>query len=291
MVRQTHSDHKLIIWIGSIAVAIACVVGLGLKLHWDNQYGSRHQRKAVYQQWHNSIDQRADEFREVFRSAAFSNMTAQQVASQVGGNVQVLPRQPWGQSHLQWVVDPSMGVGIRLVYDPQGQIVGSDCCGAPTSITNQMAGPPNQPKRKPIERRLQSFRQFLVPSATGMNLPIPIILWLGLVILAWVIRSARHLLLAAAMWVVALTGLFIMIAPGHHLLTETMSNDPLFWFTLMFLLTIGAIILERIERRVDPAACQNCGYLLTGNTTGICPECGEAIPDEQYAHLRSMKRA
>ena len=281
----------MIIWIGSIAVAIACAVGLGLKLHWDNQYGSRQQRQAIHQQWNHSIGQRADDFRKVFRSAAFSNMSAQQVASQVGGNVQVLPKQPWGQGHLQWVVDPTMGVGIRLVYDQQGQIVGSDCCGVPTSVSNQMAGPPSLPNRKPIEQRLQSFKQFLVPSSTKVNLPMSIVPWLGLVILAWVIRSARHLLLAAAMWVVALTGLFIMMAPGHRLLTDTMSNDPLFWVTLMLLLTIGAIILERIERRVDPAACQHCGYLLTGNTTGICPECGEAIPEEQSTYLRSLNSA
>ncbi len=27
----------------------------------------------------------------------------------------------------------------------------------------------------------------------------------------------------------------------------------------------------------DPARCVNCNYILTGNTTGICPECGQAL--------------
>ena len=27
-------------------------------------------------------------------------------------------------------------------------------------------------------------------------------------------------------------------------------------------------------RRVRPGHCQHCGYDLTGNTSGICPECG-----------------
>jgi hypothetical protein len=27
-------------------------------------------------------------------------------------------------------------------------------------------------------------------------------------------------------------------------------------------------------RRPRPRACPSCGYDLTGNTTGVCPECG-----------------
>jgi hypothetical protein len=31
--------------------------------------------------------------------------------------------------------------------------------------------------------------------------------------------------------------------------------------------------------RVLPGHCQNCGYDLTGNVSGVCPECGTAVPD------------
>ncbi|MHC4445181.1 MAG: hypothetical protein ACYTF1_05500 [Planctomycetota bacterium] len=43
---------------------------------------------------------------------------------------------------------------------------------------------------------------------------------------------------------------------------------------------IGYIIAKRIERRKQRRAnnlCINCSYNLTGNTSGICPECGEII--------------
>ncbi|MCP4590375.1 MAG: hypothetical protein GY842_06510 [bacterium] len=30
------------------------------------------------------------------------------------------------------------------------------------------------------------------------------------------------------------------------------------------------------DRRPPPGDCQACGYDLTGNTSGVCPECGEA---------------
>jgi hypothetical protein len=32
--------------------------------------------------------------------------------------------------------------------------------------------------------------------------------------------------------------------------------------------------LWRLDRRRPPGACPKCGYDLTGNTTGVCPECG-----------------
>ncbi|HEY3241813.1 MAG TPA: hypothetical protein VGM03_00550 [Phycisphaerae bacterium] len=28
------------------------------------------------------------------------------------------------------------------------------------------------------------------------------------------------------------------------------------------------------DRRPKPGHCQRCGYDLTGNTSGVCPECG-----------------
>ncbi|MGQ9649774.1 MAG: hypothetical protein ACUVXJ_06675 [Phycisphaerae bacterium] len=29
--------------------------------------------------------------------------------------------------------------------------------------------------------------------------------------------------------------------------------------------------------RIPPGHCQKCGYNLTGNVSGVCPECGEKI--------------
>ena len=47
---------------------------------------------------------------------------------------------------------------------------------------------------------------------------------------------------------------------------------PLYVF---FLATaIPTIILWRRDRRHPPGYCQKCGYDLTGNVSGVCPECG-----------------
>jgi len=41
--------------------------------------------------------------------------------------------------------------------------------------------------------------------------------------------------------------------------------------------TIPTYILWRRDRRHPKGHCQKCGYDLTGNESGICPECGSKI--------------
>ncbi|UCE59596.1 MAG: hypothetical protein JSU63_19400 [Phycisphaerales bacterium] len=55
---------------------------------------------------------------------------------------------------------------------------------------------------------------------------------------------------------------------------------PLFWVALLTGIypTIACIRgpLRRWRRR-RKGLCLNCGYDLTGNESGVCPECGEAV--------------
>ena len=62
-------------------------------------------------------------------------------------------------------------------------------------------------------------------------------------------------------------------------------------FSLMFALPVVLIVgipffLRRHRRRklrFPSGHCQTCGYDLTGNVSGICPECGKAIVEEDGA--------
>ena len=36
----------------------------------------------------------------------------------------------------------------------------------------------------------------------------------------------------------------------------------------------------RDRRRAPPGHCQKCGYNLTGNVSGVCPECGTSVGDD-----------
>ena len=45
--------------------------------------------------------------------------------------------------------------------------------------------------------------------------------------------------------------------------------------TILAVLVFGAYLpARRYRRRLDAGQCVQCGYDLTGNVSGICPECG-----------------
>ncbi|GMU84540.1 MAG: hypothetical protein AMXMBFR47_44090 [Planctomycetota bacterium] len=48
------------------------------------------------------------------------------------------------------------------------------------------------------------------------------------------------------------------------------------WMPLA-LLGISTVWLWRRGRRFEPGSCDKCGYDLTGNVSGRCPECGAAV--------------
>ena len=37
---------------------------------------------------------------------------------------------------------------------------------------------------------------------------------------------------------------------------------------------------EELERVLNPNLCKTCGYDLTGNISGVCPECGTPLPPQ-----------
>ena len=50
---------------------------------------------------------------------------------------------------------------------------------------------------------------------------------------------------------------------------------------------LPTIWLWRLDRRRPPGVCRTCGYDLTGNATGVCPECGKARAAEQQMQQTS----
>ena len=41
---------------------------------------------------------------------------------------------------------------------------------------------------------------------------------------------------------------------------------------------LADLFLTRVRRFASPQECRTCGYDLTGNTSGTCPECGTSVP-------------
>ncbi len=73
----------------------------------------------------------------------------------------------------------------------------------------------------------------------------------------------------------------LMTRPPPKLQAEL---GTVFWVRLplwlpMLILAVPTGILFWRDRRYPPGHCQRCGYDLTGNVSGRCPECGGPVPD------------
>ena len=57
------------------------------------------------------------------------------------------------------------------------------------------------------------------------------------------------------------------------------------WIVLVLL--VPALVWLWHDRRIRPGSCR-CGYDLTGNVSGRCPECGAAAPTAPARHLEGL---
>ena len=62
------------------------------------------------------------------------------------------------------------------------------------------------------------------------------------------------------------------------------------WIPFLLVSSPIALLWWRNRRRIPPGHCQKCGYNLTGNTSGICPECGTPIADRSGKAMRRLGR-
>lgn len=62
-----------------------------------------------------------------------------------------------------------------------------------------------------------------------------------------------------------------------------------FAFVLVALVLLHLLKRMRRERRIRQGLCEACGYNLTSNTSGTCPECGTAITARSPAAKREIE--
>ena len=68
---------------------------------------------------------------------------------------------------------------------------------------------------------------------------------------------------------------------GGRLLVRSDTRSAVGWtaplWAVLVVLAIPTAFLWWRDRRPPKDHCQNCGYDLTGNVSGVCPECGNPI--------------
>jgi hypothetical protein len=85
------------------------------------------------------------------------------------------------------------------------------------------------------------------------------------------VRRSLTTLLAGLATVRGVHGFFahVSMAPDR----EMVLRFPL-WFFVLSAIAVTTWLIWRGARRTPPGHCKICGYNLTGNLSGICPECG-----------------
>lgn len=92
----------------------------------------------------------------------------------------------------------------------------------------------------------------------------------------------------------SLPPLFMMCSPtigvGHE---RGGSSKTLYWPTwgLVVSSVLPTLVLVHLRReRIRPSHCRQCDYDLIGNTSGKCPECGSAVPDDIGKEIRETQK-
>jgi hypothetical protein len=71
----------------------------------------------------------------------------------------------------------------------------------------------------------------------------------------------------------------VLVSTLPLILTSRGSFEQRFaWiFSLALGLSYTSLLIIGRHRQCAPGCCAGCGYNLTANITGICPECGESV--------------
>lgn len=95
--------------------------------------------------------------------------------------------------------------------------------------------------------------------------------WTAIFITIWAAALIANGLLLIVGW-----RLEVWFAPWRHRFAEAW---PIYGLTLVPALGVIAALVNlyailRRRNEPPPGACRSCGYSMTGNVSGVCPECG-----------------
>lgn len=62
------------------------------------------------------------------------------------------------------------------------------------------------------------------------------------------------------------------------------------WLILSAILLVAHWVARKLNTVPYLGNCLHCGYDLRSNESGCCPECGEAVPEDQQRYLRKLER-
>jgi predicted RNA-binding Zn-ribbon protein involved in translation (DUF1610 family) len=185
-----------------------------------------------------------------------------------------------GPQHAVWQ-DP-VGFTVQLQFD-EGRWTGWDTSGPPA-----IPYPP-APQVLQVGETIRGAVFYPLPGrwTGGISLPGPAaFLWLILlgVCCPWW-RPLRVILAELSLALAVLSTAAWLFWPGYDI--GSRMNDLVCWGVGMIVISMAVFVpLMYVGRKRNLFPhCQACGYNLTGNVSGRCPECGQEVPKEYRTRL------
>ena len=179
-------------------------------------------------------------------------------------------------NNVGWI-DDTRGLAFYFTFDSTSGEMTSYGLGPLPAVR------PQRPWLLSVIRDLDPLRRKWVGSFTALT--IGPMLWIALFVATIFWKPARLPLAHAQLAVAWLCFLGWLLSPNYSIFWGMFSNDMLFWGTLMVIASWFALWIVRDSLAADAddrTRCRACGYDLTGNVSGVCPECGTAT-DERHA--------
>ena len=98
----------------------------------------------------------------------------------------------------------------------------------------------------------------------------------------WFVRGAAATAAASGCCAAYCVACLTPLPPGFPVVAHAMMILSLAAVPCILAFAFYGVLTHFFGPRGESGAaprCQTCGYNLTGNVSGICPECGEPIPD------------
>lgn len=264
--------NRLLLW-GMLF--IVCVIGVSAKAWHDRKVQSA---KLQWDETRLQREQSAARIRALFDSRSPpSHWTRQELARELSAGSLPTTQRSWYQVGV-WT-DPQSGRVFEFKFDKQDGWIGY-----PSQWSSSGFTPPRAPA---VLRVMEPLRGQIA----GRNIGWGPLLWIALLILFPFARRYRAIVAELLLFVAVLTSLAWLLKPNYSISPRgILSNDMLFWGAIM--LVVSGVIFRRalsLRLRLDPRFCRTCGYDLTGNVSGVCPECGTAISPTPAIGLSATK--
>ena len=260
---QSQRFVRSMVWLAWLLLPIFAISCLSVKYAWDIKHQSA---VVVYQQQEVKHQQKCGRIRKNLFALGLNGQHYDVVMARLNLPDDVrLDEYPSGYRFSR-EIDYLEGSQIVLIFNPNDTLEGLTVFDPSFDLPY-----PN----KPMARTQADIERF---ADSLLNNPLPIMIWFFLVVLYVTTHHQSFFLWLICAWITFCMAVSLL-SPKHLLIDESIIENTWLIWPVVMLCGLGAVIFLRrhIFRVRDPLACKHCGYNLTGNTSGKCPECGGVV--------------